>query len=235
MPPDTLSYTFQAMKIGERIKEARARQGMSQQALADFLGISRGAVGNWEKANSNNPETDRLSAIAKALNVSVAWLTGENDNGQEIEPSNVRPAPNINLDSDTKRTHTIPVYGTARSGAGGSFELNTGEVVEHRSRPAGVTGEIFGLYVEGDSMAPRYEPGDLILCYAKRPVIIGRDVVVQMKIHAEGENPRAYLKRLVSMNSEQIVVESLNPAKRRTIKRSEIASLHLVLLRNEMV
>lgn len=116
--------------------------------------------------------------------------------------------------------------------------MNRGEPIEWRSRPEQLRdkGEIFGLYVEGDSMSPRYDPGELILCYARRPVIVGRDVVVQMKIHEDGENPRAYLKRLVSRNSEQITVESLKtPVRRRTIKMSEIESVHLVLLRSEMV
>lgn len=220
--------------MAPRLKFARERARLSQQQVADKLGISRGAVGNWEKEGANNPETDKLPSLAQLYGVTADFLLGMSE---EPEPSNVRPAPEISLNSLRSIPDSIPVYGTARGGSEGSFEMNFGEPIEWRSRPGRLRdqGEIFGLYVDGDSMAPRYDPGELILLWRHRPVIIGRDIVIQMKPHADGENPRAYLKRLVSKNSEQITVESLNPTKRKAFKMSEIESLHLVLLRSEMV
>jgi phage repressor protein C with HTH and peptisase S24 domain len=228
------AYMLPAMKMADRLKKAREQKGLSQQQVADHLGISRGAVGNWEKEGSNNPETDRLPMLAKLYEVSSDYLLGLAD---EPEPSNVRAAPELRLGSVKNVPDSIPVYGTARGGTDGDFILNMGEPLEWRSRPAQLIGkgDIFGLYVEGESMSPRYDDGEVILVYSKRPVIPGRDVVIQMKIHEDGANPRAYLKRLVSKNSEQIVVEQLNPPKKRTIKMAEIQSLHLVLLRSEMV
>jgi phage repressor protein C with HTH and peptisase S24 domain len=173
--------------------------------------------------------------ITRAYNLQA--VAGAGEDREEDEPSNIREAPDLRLDHARNEANRIPVYGTARGGSEGTFELNTGDVIEWRSRPPQLKdkGDIFGLYVEGDSMAPRYEDGELVLVYQKRPVVPGRDLVIQMKIHADGENPRAYLKRLVSKNSEQIVVEQFNPPKRRTIKMAEIESLHLVLDRSEMV
>ena len=173
--------------------------------------------------------------VIRAYNLQVVVGGDEVD---QHEPSNVREAPDLRPDSARNEPDSIPIYGTTRGGSEGTFELNTGDVIEWKSRPPQLKdkGAIFGLYVEGDSMSPRYDPGELVLCFLKRPVIIGRDVVIQMKPTADGEIPRSYLKRLVSKNSEQIVVESLNPpVKRRTIKMAEVESLHLVLLRSEMV
>lgn len=155
----------------------------------------------------------------------------------EDEPSSVSVAPEISLNTSRNIPDSIPVFGTARGGSEGSFDLNLGEPLEWRSRPASLRdkGEVFGLYVESDSMSPRYDSGELILVWRHRPVIIGRDLVIQMKPHEDGVSPRAYLKRLVSRNSEAITVEQFNPAKRRVFKLAEIESLHLVLLRSEMV
>jgi phage repressor protein C with HTH and peptisase S24 domain len=174
--------------------------------------------------------------LARAYNLH-AVVAGTGEDRDTDEPSNVREAPQLRPDLDRNEPNRIPVYGTTRGGSEGTFELNTGDVIEWRSRPPQLKdkGEIFGLYVEGDSMAPRYEDGELVLVYRKRPVVPGRDIVIQMKIHADGENPRSYLKRLVSKNSEAITVEQFNPPKKRTIKMSEVESLHLVLDRSEMV
>lgn len=51
---------------------------MSQQALAEHLGVSRGAVSNWESANGCSPSVERLSRVATLCGVSFPWLaTGQ--------------------------------------------------------------------------------------------------------------------------------------------------------------
>lgn len=48
--------------------------GMSQSALAACLGVTRGAVANWESARGVMPATERLQRIAKATEASFEWL-----------------------------------------------------------------------------------------------------------------------------------------------------------------
>lgn len=66
------SWSF--MRLAARIRLARKHAGMSQQDLADQLGITRGAVANWEGANGTLPATERLQRIANATGAMFEWL-----------------------------------------------------------------------------------------------------------------------------------------------------------------
>jgi transcriptional regulator with XRE-family HTH domain len=61
-------------RLAARIRKARQGTGLSQQQLAELLGISRGAVANWESANGVLPASERLQRIALATKVSFEWL-----------------------------------------------------------------------------------------------------------------------------------------------------------------
>jgi len=63
------------MLLGERIRELRVKQGLSQEALAAHLGVSRQAVSKWEK-NLSYPDTENLLALAALLGVSSDELAG---------------------------------------------------------------------------------------------------------------------------------------------------------------
>lgn len=64
--------------IGERIKELREKQGLTQKELATFLGISDRAVGYYEK-EERTPPPDMLQKIADFFDVSVDYLLGRTD------------------------------------------------------------------------------------------------------------------------------------------------------------
>lgn len=66
--------------IGSRIKELRKTQGLSQEALAAFSGLSSVFVSNIE-CNKKHPSLDTLLSIADALGVTVdALLAGNQQN-----------------------------------------------------------------------------------------------------------------------------------------------------------
>lgn len=62
---------------GEAIKEARERRRITQQELADELGVSLRTVGSWERGES--VPRSRMGAIRQALD-----LEGPNDNREEL-------------------------------------------------------------------------------------------------------------------------------------------------------
>ena len=64
------------MKLSEKIVYCRKRAGLSQEALAERLGVSRQAVSKWETGEAL-PETNKLAALAAELGVSVDWLLSE--------------------------------------------------------------------------------------------------------------------------------------------------------------
>ena len=63
------------MTTGQMIKKVRRAAGMTQQELADRLGISYVGVSQWE-TDKRNPKQDTLVRIANALNVPVSYLCG---------------------------------------------------------------------------------------------------------------------------------------------------------------
>lgn len=62
------------MKLSMRIRIARQRAKLSQEALALNLGVTRSAVANWEGADGVLPASARLAHIARLTNVSFEWL-----------------------------------------------------------------------------------------------------------------------------------------------------------------
>lgn len=55
------------MKIGDRIKFARERSGVSQTQLAENIGIRQSSVADIESGETKNPRKPTLMAIAKYL------------------------------------------------------------------------------------------------------------------------------------------------------------------------
>ncbi len=71
------------MTLGNKIKEARKKHGMTQEELADKLMVSRQAITKWE-TDSGIPDIDNLRKLSKAFNVSLDYLVGDKSD-QKIE------------------------------------------------------------------------------------------------------------------------------------------------------
>ena len=63
------------IKLGERIKELRQRDGRTQDALAEELGVTAQAVSRWEKGICY-PDMEVIPSIANYFNVSIDVLFG---------------------------------------------------------------------------------------------------------------------------------------------------------------
>ena len=61
------------IKIGKFIKECRNKNNLTQNELAEKLGITDRAVSKWEKGTSD-PSTSNLLALAKLYGVSAEEL-----------------------------------------------------------------------------------------------------------------------------------------------------------------
>ena len=65
-----------AASLGEAIKAHRMRCQMTQEFVAEALGVSRQAVSKWENGTSD-PSTSNLIALAKLFNISPEELLSE--------------------------------------------------------------------------------------------------------------------------------------------------------------
>ena len=61
--------------LGETIQALRRQKNLTQEQLAEQVGVSRQAVSKWE-LNTALPDTDKLVPLARALGVSVDELLG---------------------------------------------------------------------------------------------------------------------------------------------------------------
>lgn len=71
------------IKIANRLVELRKKSGLSQEQLADKLGLSRQAVSKWERAEAS-PDTDNLICLAKLYNVSLDDLLSSDESIDDI-------------------------------------------------------------------------------------------------------------------------------------------------------
>ena len=77
------------MTLSGKILYCRKRAGLSQEALAEKLGVSRQAVSKWETGEAV-PELSKLVLLAAAFGVTTDWLISES----EPEPEPVEPPAN---------------------------------------------------------------------------------------------------------------------------------------------
>ena len=61
------------VETAERLYKLRKKSGLSQEELADKLGVSRQAVSKWERAEAS-PDTDNLILLSKLYNVTLDEL-----------------------------------------------------------------------------------------------------------------------------------------------------------------
>ena len=64
------------MTIGERIKQLRKKNDLTQEKLADYLCVSYQAVSKWE-SGASDPSTTNLMALAKLFSVEAEDLLKE--------------------------------------------------------------------------------------------------------------------------------------------------------------
>lgn len=178
-----------------RLAQIRKQRGLSQQKLADTLGVSRSTVAMWE-TGPNQPDPDMLLRIADFFHVSVDYFLGRTDDPAPAAAFSDIP----NVRQVTKRK--IPVLG----------EIACGKPIfadEQRDVYVSVTEELvcdYALIAKGDSMLPRIRDGDLVF-------IREMPVVPNGKIAAVLIDDEATLKRVFfDAENRKLMLIPDNPA-----------------------
>ncbi|MGJ8529843.1 XRE family transcriptional regulator [Maritalea sp.] len=175
---------------------------------------------------TKSPRLDTLEKIAQVLGCSSTWLMHGTDDAprSNASPANVKPPFMDQMKRD------IPVLGTAAGSAlkDNGFMVMTDPIDYVRRPPALETAKgVYALYVEGDSMSPKYDAGDLVFIHPHLPPRIG-DIVV---VHEQNghEKTMAFIKRLTRRTAEWIETEQYNPPATVKFKNSEGIKIHKVL------
>ena len=172
------------MEIGEKIKLRRNELGWTQQQLADKMGYtSKSTIARIEKGN-NDVAQKNIAKFAEVLNVSIAYLM---DWTEEAESKPIR----------------IPVLG--RVAAGIPIEAIE-EIIDYEEVDGNTAapGELFGLLIKGNSMAPRICDRDVVIVRKQEAADSGDIVIATIN----GDN--AVCKRLL-IYGKTILLRSNNP------------------------
>lgn len=143
-----------------RLKELRESLNLTQHELASRIGVTRAAVGQWER-NKSYPSVDMLPKLAALYGTSVDYLLGV---------------------ASREECLTFPVIGEVAAGYNGAEarEILTGDRIEipqawlHGLQPS----EFFVLRASGDSMYPEILDGDLLLVRRVDQVDSGRIAII---------------------------------------------------------
>lgn len=61
------------MKLGQKIAELRKKSGLSQEALAEKMNVSRQAVSKWE-SNQSIPDIEKIVDLSELFGVTTDYL-----------------------------------------------------------------------------------------------------------------------------------------------------------------
>jgi hypothetical protein len=118
----------------------------------------------------------------------------------------------------------IPIRSGARGGTDQEMFLEDGPI-GYTPRPANLGGvrSAYAIYMVGNSMEPRYEPGWLLHVNPFKPPTLGRDVVV----YKEGQ--AVLIKQFVGWEGDALVLRQLNPPEMLRIPRDQVRECHLIV------
>ena len=84
-------------ELGQQIKKYRELAGYSQMQLAKKLGVTQGAISQWENGRVSPKNFDRVQKIGDALRISTSRLLGEEETISEEKPSEPRQVTDAEL------------------------------------------------------------------------------------------------------------------------------------------
>ena len=97
------------VEFGEKVKQIREEQGMTQQTLAEKLYVTRQAVSRWERG-ARYPELLTAKKIARVLNVSLDELLSGEELKENIEKEPILTQPIENIVQTMLYTIAVIIY-----------------------------------------------------------------------------------------------------------------------------
>ncbi len=178
------------MDIGSRVKRLRKELGLTQYQLADLVGTAQTSIQKIEKGDTKNPRN--IEALARALKCTPEFLRfgiGEIDNAT----------------STSVAKHQLPLISWVQAGAWSDISEVNPLDAERFLCPVNCSERSFVLRVQGISMEPKFNDGDLIFVDPEAECIHGSYVVARLD-----DNNQATFKQLI-IEGDQKFLKAANP------------------------
>lgn len=185
-------------KIGNIIKDRRLELNLTLEEVGNAVGVSKSTVQKWENGFISNMKRDKISALAKVLNINpVTLITGEFiEDHSSLLPPDAKPYNPV--------MRKIPILGDIAAGlplfAEENIEGYTYTELNHG-------GTYFALRVKGDSMTAANIPdGSIVLVRAQPHVENGE--IAAVRINNTGFTIKIFKQ---NKNIVQLIPKSYNP------------------------
>lgn len=178
------------MTIGERIKEARLRKGLTLEQLGKAANIGKTTIMRYETGAIANIPSDKIEMIAKALSVTPAYIMGWDEESVVI--------------LDDYKIYAVPRYDSIAAGFGviaDSSPIGT-DLLPFKNESEAA--ETMTIKVQGNSMYPKIEDGDVIA--VKKQTSVDSGTVAAVLI----DGTDAVVKK-VTYGADWIILHSFNP------------------------
>ena len=221
---------------GSWFNQALSRIGASQADLARHLRLAPSAVSRMLKGDRQMKPLEVVHIAAflhvpedevlrHAIDTTAPPAAADGPRpGRGRPPSSGAAASAVSAARALAEPDRIPIRSGARGGTDQEMFLEDGPI-GFTPRPANLNGvrSAYAIYMVGDSMEPRYEPGWLLHVNPFKPPIRGRDVVV----YKEGQV--VLIKQFVGWEGDILVLRQLNPPATLRIPRQQVNECHLVV------
>ena len=155
------------IEIGNRIEKSRKALGMTQEELANTLGLNKSTIQRYESGKIEKIKLPIIEAMANTLGVRPEYLAGKSENPE----SNIEVLPN-------SKVHMIPVFETVSAGFGAYANDCIIDYIPLYIANISDVQDMMCIKVSGDSMYPKIEDGDIIVVRKQSSVDNGQIAVV---------------------------------------------------------
>ena len=236
--------------LPERLASLIEKSGKSKRKVSLAIGAHAGYVRDLlDPDRFNVPSAARLNALARELGASSDFLVGASDNPDPVLSEVAIADRTIDWRGPQPDLPPIPLVGTGDC-ATIQFEDQTGAMLDIErcsfdadhtvrmiARPPALKGApgLYAIYFQGESMMPRYEPGEVGIVDPSRPAGPGDYVLVQLNNGSEDHVTSVLVKKLVRSNPRELVLEQFNPPAVFTVPRNRVARMHRIVPQTDLL
>lgn len=199
--------------IGKRIRELRENKNMTQTELSEALGMKTyTTVSKWE-SDDNFPKGKDLKRLAELFNVSSDYLLGLSKSEKsrdiaaiynQLDPPRKTKVYNFaEYQLKEQKEKSVPLLGQT---AANPKELSYGDTIYDETIEINVPKNAdCALVVQGDSMEPEYQNGEIVF-YKSQPVVENGEMAI-VEINGDGVTLK---KVYFNYDEDKVILRSLN-------------------------
>ncbi|RVO41326.1 helix-turn-helix domain-containing protein [Sinorhizobium meliloti] len=241
-------------RLTDTLTQKLAEAGIAQAELARRVGLTQQAINNLFAGRVASSTAWR--EIARELKIDEAEMRElMKEAGRDPERNTKLPPsisetiaryremaryptePNATIgeqaNMEPRKKKLLPVLGEAVGGEDGEYIFN-GSVLDYVDCPPSLENvpNAYAVYIDGESMVPRFRPGETVWVHPTKPARRGDDVVVQVHRDREDEGapPRGFVKEFVGWTANKLVLQQYNPNKKIDFTREQVVSVHPIVL-----